>query len=188
MTTAPPRFTSADLEQMPDDGKRYEIIDGELFLSKQPDWHHQFANGMIFSTLQTWSVQSGLGIANIAPGLIFAEDDDVAPDVVWISHNRLASALGPDGKLYDAPEIVVEILSPGPKNERRDRETKLKLYARRGVQEYWIVDWRKHQIEVFRREQAMLKQVSTLFAQDDLTSPLLPGFTCRVDTLFTSLP
>ena len=129
-------------------------------------------------------MQSGLGIANIAPGLIFAEDDDVAPDVVWISNERLASALGPDGKLYNAPEIVVEILSPGPKNERRDRETKLKLYARRGVQEYWIVDWRKQQIEVFRREQATLKQVATLFAIDDLTSPQLPGFACRVESLF----
>jgi Uma2 family endonuclease len=184
MTTAPPRFTSADLEQMPDDGKRYEIIDGELYVSKQPDWHHQFTCGQFFAALQAWSNQTQAGMANLAPGLIFADDDDVAPDVVWISKERLATALGQDGKLYDAPEIVVEVLSPGSKNERRDRETKLKLYARRGVQEYWIVDWRKRQIEVFRREQATLKQVAMLFAQDSLESPLLPGFACRVEVLF----
>lgn len=188
MSISAPRFTSADLEHMPDDGKRYEIVDGELIVSKQPDWHHQLASGQLFAVLQAWNVQTKQGVANIAPGLIFADDDDVVPDVVWISRERLAVALGPDGKLYDAPEIAVEILSPGANNERRDRETKLKLYARRGVQEYWIVDWRKQQIEVFRREQATLKQVATLFAQDDLTSPLLPGFTCRVETLFIELP
>jgi Uma2 family endonuclease len=184
MTTAPPRFTSADLEQMPDDGKRYEIIDGELYVSKQPDWHHQFACMRISRFLDEWSERTGRGVTNAAPGLIFADDDDVAPDVIWISKEKFATALGQDGKLYDAPEIVVEVLSPGSKNERRDRETKLKLYARRGVQEYWIVDWRKRQIEVFRREQATLKQVVTLFAQDSLESPLLPGFACHVETLF----
>lgn len=70
------------------------------------------------------------------------------------------------------------------KNERRDRETKLKLYARRPVLEYWVVDWRKQQIEVFRHEQATLKQVTALSASDDLSSPLLPGFACRVGALF----
>lgn len=188
MSISAPRFTSADLEHMPDDGKRYEIIDGELIVSKQPDWHHQYTGGRMFRFLDQWNDQTLAGVAILTPGLIFADDDDVVPDVVWISRQTLAAAQGPDGKLYDAPEIAVEILSPGANNERRDRETRLKLYARRGVQEYWIVDWRKQQIEVFRREQATLKQVATLFAQDDLTSPLLPGFVCRVGTLFIELP
>ncbi len=188
MTTAPPRFTSADLEHMPDDGKRYEIIDGELTVSKQPDWHHQYTSGRIFRFLDQWNDQTLQGVAILAPGIIFADDDDVVPDVVWISVPTLIAAQGQDGKLYDAPEIAIEILSPGPKNERRDRETKLKLYARRGVQEYWIVDWRKRQIEVFRREQATLKQRAVFFVQDDLISPILPGFSCRVASLFIDLP
>jgi len=178
------RWTSADLTVLPDDGKRYEIIDGELYMSRQPHWHHQRACGKVFAALEAWSVQTGAGEANLAPGVIFAEDDDVAPDVIWISHTRRATALGPDGHLHAAPELVVEILSPGTTNERRDREAKLKLYSRRGVLEYWIVDWRTQQVEAYRREELALRLVATLYTTDTLTSPLLPGFSCEVVTLF----
>ncbi len=178
------RWTSADLAVLPDDRKRYEIIDGELYMSRQPHWHHQRTCMKFCTALEAWSVQTGSGEANLAPGVIFADDDDVAPDVVWISHTRRATALGPDGHLHAAPEVVVEVLSPGSLNERRDREAKLKLYSRRGVLEYWIVDWRTRQIEVYRREQLVLHLVATLHPTDTLTSPLLPGFACEVATLF----
>ena len=95
--TTPPRFTSADLKLLPDDGKRYEIIDGELYASRQPHVHHQRVCFRIASKLQQWSEQAQ-GEALIAPGVIFADDDDVAPDVVWLSSARLATALGRDGK------------------------------------------------------------------------------------------
>jgi len=134
------RFTSSDLEAFPDnDGKRYEIIDGELYVSRQPHFYHQRVCGRIFSMLEQAS-QHGEGEPVIAPGLIFADDDDVAPDVIWLSSARKATTLGPDGKLHAAPELIVEVLSPGVANEKRDREAKLKLYSRRGVGEYWIVD------------------------------------------------
>ncbi|NJK81131.1 MAG: Uma2 family endonuclease [Chloroflexaceae bacterium] len=178
------RMTSADLDLLPDDGKRYEIINGELHVSKQPNWHHQLACSRLIAFLEAWNFQTGAGVATGAPGLIFADDDDVAPDVIWISNERLATALHEDGKLHAAPELVIEVLSPGLRNEQRDRQTKRKLYALRGVQEYWIVDWRLRQVEVYRREQATLKQTSTLFAEDALTSPLLPSFTCPVAVLF----
>jgi Uma2 family endonuclease len=178
------RWTSADLAVLPDDGKRYEIIDGDLYISQQPHWHHQRACGKIAAALDAWSRQTGAGEANIAPGVIFAEDDDVAPDVVWISQARRATALGPEGHLHAALELVVEVLSPGEANERRDREAKLKLYSRRGVLEYWIVDWRSQQIEVYQREQLALRLVATRYPTDTLTSSLLPGFVCQVATLF----
>jgi Uma2 family endonuclease len=178
------RWTSADLEGFPDDGKRYEIIDGELHVSKQPNWFHQRAATRLGRLLDVWSEETGLGLANSAPGLIFADDDDVAPDVVWISNERLATALEADGKLHAAPELVVEVLSPGATNERRDREAKLDLYSRRRVHEYWIVDWRLRQVEVYRREQSALRLAQTLFAADTLSSPLLPGFTCAVERIF----
>jgi Uma2 family endonuclease len=178
------RWTSADLDVMPDDGKRYEIIDGELYVSKQPHWNHQAVCTALCAELRGWSKRSGLGYANLAPGVIFADDDDVAPDVVWIGRERLAAVLAADGKLHAAPDLCAEVLSPGSANERRDREAKLKLYSRRGVQEYWIVDWRARQVEVFRRRQAQLELVATLREADELTSPLLPGFTCPLTTLF----
>ena len=186
--TAAMKFTSADLLLMPDDGKHYEVIEGELYVSRQPHWHHQFTCGQLFRFLQEWSERSGSGLANGAPGVIFAEDDDVAPDVVWISHDRLATALGGDGKLHAAPELVVEVISPGLANQQRDRQTKLKLYSRRGVQEYWIVDWQQPQVEVYRRTEAELVLMATLYRTDTLQSPLLPGFSCQVAALFLPTP
>jgi len=177
-------WTSQDLELLPEDGKRYEIVDGELYVSKQPHWEHQFVSGQIFALLQAWSAQTRMGMANLAPGLIFGDDEDVVPDVVWISAQRLMTALQADGKLHSTPELVVEILSPGSANERRDREVKRKLYSRRGAEEYWIVNWQERRLEIYRREEAVLTLNATLNENDVLQSPLLPGFSCRVSQIF----
>jgi Uma2 family endonuclease len=181
------RWTSADLDALPDDGRRYEIIDGELFVSKQPHFYHQHVSGKIYGLLENWSNQSQLGQTIIAPGLIFADDNDVVPDVAWLSRERLAVALGDDGKLHSAPDLVVEVLSPGSTNQRRDREAKLKLYSRRGVIEYWIVDWQAQSIAIYRRQNADLELSGTLTNGTQLESPLLPGFSEKVDALFASL-
>jgi Uma2 family endonuclease len=181
------RWTSKDLEMFPDDGKRYEIVDGELYVSKQPHYHHQRVCVRLTTLLEVWSQQTKAGEANFAPGLIFADDEDVAPDVTWVSRERRATALHADGKLHAAPELVVEVLSPGVINERRDREFKLRLYSRRGVEEYWVVSWQEHRIEIYRREKAMLKLEKTLYENDLLQSPLLPGFSCQVSEVFAGI-
>jgi Uma2 family endonuclease len=183
------RWTSADLDRLPDDEtKRYEIIAGELYVSKQPHWYHQLTCLDLAVPLQRWSHDTSAGVVNAAPGVIFADDDDVAPDLVWVSQERLATALAPDGKLHAAPDLVVEVLSPGPANERRDRQAKLQLYARRGVREYWIVDWQRHQIELYRRVNTTLQLVATLLEADVLRSPLLPGFELPLGELFARMP
>jgi Uma2 family endonuclease len=178
------RFTTADLELLPDNGDRYEIIDGELFVTRAPHWGHQKAIGNLYQELNTWSRETNLGQAGINPGLIFTDADNVIPDLVWASNERLAILLDEAGHLTGAPELVVEVLSAGADNERRDRDLKLRLYSVRGVQEYWIVNWRLQQIEVYRREQASLRLVATLLSADELTSPLLPGFSCSVAQIF----
>src|SRR5260370_14600765 len=101
--------------------------------------------------------------------------------------DRLPLALREDGKLHSAPELVIEMLSPGSANQRRDREAKLKLYSRRGVVEYWIVDWLLRQIEVYQRENAALHLAVTLRTGDTLESALLPGFICSVAELFEQI-
>ena len=180
------RWNSSDLEAMPEDGKRYEIVDGELYVSKQPHWQHQFVCGQVFFYLKAWSIQTKLGMASFAPGLIFGAEDDVAPDIIWISQAKLGTALETDGKLHKAPELVIEVLSPGSTNAHRDREVKLKLYSRRGVDEYWVINWQEQELEVYRREDAVLVLNKTLHPNDTLQSPLLPGFRCQVGQLFTN--
>jgi Uma2 family endonuclease len=181
------RWTSADLDVMPDDGKRYEIIDGELYVSKQPDWYHQATCGRFFAALDRWNSSVGSGSVSLAPGVLFAEDDDVAPDVVWASAGRVEQGLDSRGHLHVAPELVVEVLSPGATNERRESEAKLKLYSRRGVDEYWIANWRTRTVEVYRRVGEDLDLVATLRENDVLESPLLPGFSVVLAEVFAGL-
>lgn len=182
------RWTSADLELLPDNGNRYEIVDGELLVSNQPSWHHQLTCSRVLTALDRWSTETGLGVANGAPGLIFSSEDDVAPDVVWVSRERLPRILEEDGKLHGAPDLVIEVLSPGSANQRRDREVKLKLYTQQGVREYWIVDWRQRLVQIYRRQEITLQLVGTLYESDALSSPLLPGFRFPLETLFAGMP
>lgn len=122
--TVTSRWTSADLEQFPDDpALRYEIIDGELYVSKAPNWYHQVVVDEIGDTLRQWCRATGQGQATSGPGVIPPDDDNVIPDIIWISHERLAAGLGDDGKLHLLPELVVEVLAPGVANERRDTPT-----------------------------------------------------------------
>lgn len=184
-TTGQIRWTTSDLELLPDNGNRYEIIDGELLVTRAPHWDHQEVSGRIFAALDAWSMSTSQGRAAISPGVIFTEADNVIPDVVWASRERFASLLDEAGHLTAAPELIVEVLSPGAENQRRDRSLKLRLYSARGVQEYWIVDRQLQQVEVYRREKAILGLVATLYVSDQLTSPLLSGFTCPLARLFT---
>src|SRR6266705_4538560 len=172
-------WTSHDLELLPDT-ERYDIVDGELYVSKQPHWQHQFACVRISMFLQLWSDQTQLGMVNYAPGVIFTDDNDVVPDLVWISQEQLEIALEADGKLHSAPELFIEVLSPGSENARRDREVKLKLYSRRGADEYWVINWQERRLEVHRRDEGILSLNNTMNETETLRSPLLPAFSCRV--------
>lgn len=186
ISSAGVRWTVADLELLPDDGRRYEIIEGALFVTRAPHWRHQNASLKIGMTLESWSSESGSGEAAVAPGLVFSAVDSVIPDVVWASYARLERMLDDAGHLVAAPELVVEVLSPGEKNERRDREAKLKIYSAYGVLEYWIADRKQRKIEVYRRDQGALKLAMSLYAEDELTSPVLPGFSALVSQLLGS--
>jgi len=178
-------WTITDVELLShEEGKRYEIVEGELFVSAQPHWDHQGTCGHIIFELTLWARGIGNGKVVFAPGVIFDEENAVAPDVVWVNAERLKLVLGEDGKLHDAPDLAVEVLSPGAANTRRDREAKLRLYSIRGVREYWIADWQGKSLQIYRREQAILKLAVTLFENDELTSPLLPGFKVKLARLF----
>ena len=184
--STPPCWTSKDLCRFPADlGLRYEIIDGELYVSTAPSLDHQYTCRRLTAHLDAWCLTTALGEVFPEPGLIFAPDRDVLPDVVWISHQRLQGAEDQAGHLTRAPELVIEVLSPGPTNAYRDREVKLALYSRQEVEEYWIVDPVAQTVNVYRPVEGALVQVEVLGTEDTLTSVLLlPGFSCPVSMLF----
>ncbi|MGK7926907.1 MAG: Uma2 family endonuclease [Spirulina sp.] len=184
ITTEGVRWTIDDLAGFPDNGNRYEIIDGELFVTRAPHWNHQDIAGAIYAELRSWSQHQGSGQAAFAPGIIFSDTDNVIPDVVWVSNESLKNLLDDAGHLTGAPELVVEVLSLSEVDKKRDRETKVKLYSVQGVLEYWIADREQRLIEVYRREAGQLKKAMTLYQSDYLTSPLLEGFSFHLESLF----
>jgi len=180
-------WTVDDIELLPEDGSRYEVIEGELSVSKQPDIEHQIVGTKIASLLEVWSNQTRLGIVVATPGVVLTPTSAVVPDVAWMSNERFKTARHPDGKLHLCPELVVEILSPGAENRRRDSEAKLKLYSIYGADDYWIVDWQERRVEVYQRENARLRLAKTLMRDDVLTTELLPGFRCDIAQFFVNV-
>src|SRR2546423_1885129 len=106
--STPIRFTTRDLESFPRplDDTRYEVIDGELYVSTQPRGEHQYACTRIAYALESWNEDHpGLGLTLGAPGVIFSPDNSVAPDVVWFSRDRLPDLFDESGHLRAAPEL-----------------------------------------------------------------------------------
>jgi Uma2 family endonuclease len=134
--------------------------------------------------LSNWVAEYQQGEVITTPGLIFADEDNVIPDLVWISDEKIATNIDQSGHLTTAPELAVEVLSQTLQDISRDRQAKLKLYSRVGVHEHWIIDWQKQEVEIYRRSQARLQLVCTLFSEDVLTSPLFPEFSQQVAQIF----
>ncbi|MEM9807754.1 MAG: Uma2 family endonuclease [Cyanobacteria bacterium P01_D01_bin.56] len=178
------RWTIDDLETLPETSDRFEIVDGDLHVTRAPHWKHQDVAGAIYAELRAWSQKSKLGKPVFTPGVIFSPTDAVIPDVVWASNECLEISMDEAGHFTSAPELMIEVLSKAPKDKDRDRKSKLKLYSVEGVQEYWIFDGEQEMVEVFRRENGVLTKSLTLYAQDTLTSPLLPEFSCGIALLF----
>ena len=180
-----PLMTVDDLEAMPDDSNRYEVIEGELFVSRAPGLPHQIVTANIVHQLMTYLDKNPIGRILPTPGLILSPYSGVVPDLVFYSHARGAEIIAND-RLNAAPEIVIEILSPGRENISRDRIAKRQLYAKHGVSEYWIVDSENRSVEVYRLANQNLELATVLSIKDEVTSPSLPGFACSVAKIFES--
>ena len=117
------------------------------------------------------------------PGLIFDQYSGVIPDLVFFTHGRGAEIIANE-RLVAAPDIAIEILSRGRDNAARDRVAKRQLYAKDGVKEYWIVDGDNRAIEIYRLSAKGLELAVILRVGDEITSPLLPGFSCPLADIF----
>ena len=131
------QWTADDLMSLPDDGNRYEIIDGDLFMTPAPAWRHQDAVGELFVLLREYVRREGVGHAVVAPAdVLFSTHNVVQPDVfvVPLVYGRRPERFDDAGRLI----LAVEVLSAG--TARADRVKKRTLYREQNVPEYWIVD------------------------------------------------
>ena len=172
------------MEGFTDDTQRYEIIEGELFITSMHGLAHQHVVGNVLYKLRMWDRPCRLGRAIPAPGLVLSGANAVIPDLIWISNDRLATAVNASGHLIATPELIVEVLSDLPEDRQKDYKQKLNLYSAEGVLESWIVDESRSAISLHRRKKGTLKEIGIFSMEDLLTSPLLPGFSCRAADFF----
>lgn len=147
MVAPPRRATLADLANTPDDGRRYELIDGELIVSAAPSWQHQAVVNELQFLLNVWTREHRLGAVRAAPVDVVLDDaapTAVQPDIVYASRSLLGSVR--DGRFYGSPDLVVEVLSPTSRTY--DTVRKLFVYARAGVPEYWIANPEARTIDI----------------------------------------
>ncbi len=177
------RFTYEDYLNFPQDGRRHELIDGEHFVSPSPIRRHQQLSLRLAFAIEAHLRQHPVGEVYLAPfDVILSTIDVVEPDLLYISRER-ADILRE--WVHGAPDLVVEILSPGTR--KTDEITKRRLYDRVGVKEYWIVDPELDAVKIYRRaEDGTFPRVAELTreAHDTLTTPLLPGLSVALDELF----
>ncbi len=177
-------LTVDDYMALPNDGKRYELINGELILSPAPVPDHQFVVVALIEFLRSFVNRYGLGRIACAPiDVILSEIIALQPDIAFISNARMG-IIGPKN-IQGAPDLVIEVLSPS--TESRDRNDKARLYWNHGVLEYWLVDTSRRTIEVFGAGRTGFELLAVYGEGDALESPTLSGLSLEVGRVFADL-
>jgi Uma2 family endonuclease len=176
------QWTYADYLRLPDDGKRYEIIKGVLYVANAPSYEHQYAVGEIAFALRLFIKQHQSGVILEAPFEVHLAENTkpVQPDILFIP----ADQQPPAGTqvFVGVPALIVEVISPS--SIRLDRTVKFDTYEQVGVAEYWLVDPKAHLVEVYtlaRGEYALFGQYT---GDEVITSAVLPGLQIKASSLF----
>lgn len=180
-------WTAADWEQLPDDGLRYEIIEGVLYMATAPSFFHQWIALEVYSALRRQLMEPGLAVVVTAPiGLFMPGCDPVQPDVLVVRQDD--RGIIRDRRVYGVPALLVEVLSPS--NEEQDLAVKRAAYARAGVPEYWVVRPAERDILLHsepERATGQYLQVTHVPPDGELVSPTLP-FRAPIAAFFAGAP
>ena len=175
------KFTYQDYQHTPDD-QRYELLDGELIMVPAPNLGHQRIGTQLGWRLAQFVTERGLGEVFFAPCDVVLSNTDVAqPDLLFVSHERAHLLLG-GANVLGAPDLVVEILSPSTAG--RDQTLKRALYAKHGVQEYWLVDPDAQTVTVLRLDGDTFEVVGLYGEGQTLASPTLGDFAVELNEIF----
>jgi Uma2 family endonuclease len=179
----PARMTYDDLQRLPDDGKRHELVGGVLQVTPAPDVRHQQIVLELGMRLRTFARANDSGTVLVARVDVRLGDADVVePDVLYVARGGRARIT--QRWIEGPPELLIEVLSPS--SRRADAVVKRQLYEHHGVLEYWLVDPESDSVRVYRRTDERLEQVAelTAAANDVLTTPLLRGLELRLIDVF----
>jgi len=181
-TTTLSRLTTYDdYRKLPDDGKQYQIIGGDLHMTPAPTTIHQRILRNLFRITDNYVTKQKVGEVLFAPvDVVLSMTDVVQPDLVFVAKDRLNIITKKN--IVDAPDLVVEILSEH--TETIDRQKKMFLYEKHGVKEYWIVDPIKKMIEQFVLEEKTLQSHAKLKDIQKLSSIIIDDFSFPVSEIF----
>lgn len=180
------QYTYRDYLRMPDDGNRWEIIDGVPYMMAAPNTRHQELIGRVFNRLYNF-LEGRRCRVFVSPFdvrmAVYDENDDdviniVQPDIVVYCNQLGVDAKG--GRA--APDIAIEILSPS--STKMDRFRKFRLYEKAGVKEYWIIDGENEFVEVYIHDGSKFLAKTDYAENDIITSTVLEGFKIEASDIF----
>lgn len=176
------RWTAADWEKLPPDGKRYEVIDGVLYMSTAPSYFHQYITLQLVRYIGIPAEDQRLARVGFAPiGVLMPGCDPVQPDFVVVLAAQVA--IIHDRRIYGTPDLIIEILSPG--NRAYDEQVKLHAYARAGLPEYAIIDPANRNLRHYRLEPSgQYGQPQVYDHSQIMYFDCLPGLSVPVGDLF----
>ena len=175
------RFKAEDIFDAPEDGKIYEVIDGELYVSPSPSWWHQVAVANLLFILTAFIRRHDLGKIVPAPlGVILDPDDGVEPDLVYVAREHMHIIT--DRGIRGAPDLLVEVLSPSTR--ARDEGLKLRRYAAAGVPHYWTLDPEARVLRPYRLGEQGYDLVGPFGPGAVYAPELFPGLEIAIDDLW----
>ncbi len=175
-------WTYQDYLDLPDDGRRYEIIKGVLFVTNAPDIDHQFAVTKLLVKLDGFVTKNNLGYVLTTPFEIHLSETTrpVHPDVLFIKTERWPET---GAKFFEGvPDLIVEVLSPS--TSRTDKHVKFSVYEEAGVPEYWIVNPKTHSVEILTLSGGEYAQFGEFAGDEIIRSPVLEGLKITTSSLF----
>ncbi len=174
-------LTYEDYCALPDDGLRYEVVEGMLFSEPSPRIAHQRLVGRLHVILDGHVRTRGLGEVFIAPvDVILDRRTVVVPDLVFVAAER--GGIVTDRAVEGVPDLIIEILSPA--TTRRDRVAKMNAYARHGVRHYWLVDPEARTLEGFELREGRYQLAAAVGGDDVFTPSLFPALTIPLAELW----
>jgi Uma2 family endonuclease len=176
-----PKVTFEEFRQFPVDGKRYELVCGEVHVTPAPTTRHQTVVSNLMLNLGPYVNKNHLGQVWTAPlDVRLNRDTALQPDLIFVSNAR--GGIIQEDWITGAPDLVVEVLSPS--TAAFDRATKLPIYAEAGVPEVWLIDSQAKTVEVLKLQAKKYLVDATLAGDQVLTSNLFPGWQLPLPDLF----